>query len=275
MQAAVVGDYFLADRTLKSVTFFNTLPDKKAMCIYEVLRIDDGHPLLWEDHMERLINSFAVACKILWITPQQLLSKVKLLISANGFKEGNIKLEFRLFENGENQFLSYFIPASYPSDKQYAHGVVCGLLDAERHHPTAKIYNPAVRERANEIIAREDIFETILVNHLSYMTEGSRSNLFFIKDNTLITAPDETVLPGIMRKKVLELANQSNIPVEYRLSAVSELPKMEAVFITGTSLRALPVREIGAHAFNSQHAIYKTIKKELDKAMMFSKELNG
>ena len=43
------------------------------------------------------------------------------------------------------------------------------------------------------------------------ITEGSRSNIFFLKDETLVTAPDNAVLNGITRKHILEICRENSI----------------------------------------------------------------
>ncbi len=264
MQSVIKGEYFLMDRTLKSVNFFNASMPHGTVCIYEVIRITHANILFWNDHLQRLLNSFKVAEVQPLLRAECLLPRLKMLIAANSIDEGNIKLEYQFLTSEEQQFMAYFIPAVYPNKEQQTLGIKCSLQFSERHHPTAKIFNIEVRSKANTIIEQRDVYETLLVNHDNCMTEGSRSNLFFIKNDTLITAEDSVVLPGIIRKQTLDLARQAGIPIQYRAVSVEDVEEMDAAFISGTSPRLLAIAFIGRIAFKVDHPIFIKLKQLLD-----------
>ena len=261
MQSVIQGEYFLMDRTLKSVSFLNTSMCKSTTCIYEVIRVTHAKPLFWNDHLERLANSIKIAGFEPSIKLTGLLPKIKMLISTNAIQDGNIKLEFRYLSNGERQFMAYFTPTNYPNKEQEIDGIQCSFQFSERHHPTAKIYNAEVRGKANTIIEQREVYETILVNHDNCLTEGSRSNLFFIKDDALITAEDTIVLPGIIRKQILSIAKDEGISVYFRAVAMDEIDQMEAAFITGTSPRILPIALLGKVTFKVDHPLFIRLKQ--------------
>lgn len=264
MQSVILGQYFLMDRTLKSVNFFNGSFNDNELCIYEVFRIEKNTPLFLNEHLQRFENSIKIAGKQASIRISQLSSRLKMLYAANSISDGNVKLDLRYTSNGEQQFLAYFIPTNYPTQEQKDKGVQCTLQFSERHHPMAKIYNPEVREKANTIIEQRHVYETLLVNTDNCITEGSRSNVFFIKQNTLITADTSVVLPGIMRQHVIEIAQRLNITLDYRCLPVEEIEKVEAAFISGTSPRMLAINQIGQQVINVSHPLFLQLKNELE-----------
>ena len=241
------------DGTLKSIDFFIGACEPGCLDIYEVLRIQDHQPLFWTDHLQRLENSMNIGLKTSWLTQHQIRQKIDLLIASNSLSDGNIKLEFRFKQNGEQHFLAYFIPTRYPSADQYQKGVACCLLHAERTQPRAKIYNPQLRGAANQLIREKSVFETLLVDHNGFITEGSRSNVFFIRNQQLFTAPDETVLSGVIRKKVIEVIGDLQLPLHYKCMHYHDLSEVDAAFITGTSLRILPLSDIESSHLNPHH----------------------
>lgn len=252
------------DGTLKSVDFFIGTCESDCLDIYEVLRIQDHVPLFWKDHLSRLENSFVVGQKQCWLTPHQIKQKIDLLIATNSLSTGNIKLEFRFKSSGERHFLAYFLPTRYPSAEQYQMGVTSCLFHAERTKPTAKIYNPRLRGAANQIIHDKSVYETLLVDHNGLITEGSRSNVFFIRHNELVTAPDELVLSGVIRKKVLEIVRQLQLPITMQPLPFKELDTIEAAFITGTSPRILPLSDIETIHLNPSHPLIHQLTEELN-----------
>ncbi|MCU4155823.1 aminotransferase class IV [Carboxylicivirga sp. A043] len=252
------------DRTLKSVAFFNDSIGDDEVCIYEVFRIEASTPLFIDEHLNRLANSIEIAGYQAIVNNNQLKNRLKMLYSANNISNGNIKIDFRFSDRDTYQFMAYFTTAKYPSEKEYNEGIKCTLQFSERHHPKAKIYNPDVRGKANTIIEQRHVYESILVNSDNCLTEGSRSNLFFIKDNCLITADDSLVLGGIMRKQVLSIAQEKNIVVEFRAINIDELDQMEAAFISGTSPRLLAINHIDKAEYNVKHPLLVELRKALD-----------
>ncbi|MCG8580385.1 MAG: aminotransferase class IV [Bacteroidales bacterium] len=252
------------DRTLKSVNFFNSAIGDDETCIYEVFRIENFTPLFIDDHLERLKNSILIGGFTAQINIGQLKNRLKMLYSANSIADGNVKLDFRFTTDGNMQFMAYFMPVHYPNESEYNEGIICSLQFSERHHPKAKIYNAEVRGKANTIIEQRHVYETILTNSDNCLTEGSRSNLFFIKDNTLITADDSTVLGGIIRKQILQLANDKNINVVYRSVNMDELSDMDAAFISGTSPRMLAINHIDKTNYKTDHPLFTELRKALE-----------
>ncbi len=88
------------------------------------------------------------------------------------------------------------------------------------------------------------------MNAKGFITEGSRSNFFAVFGNSLITPPANQVLKGITRKMVISLAINNGIELIERPIHYSEIDKMNGAFITGTSLKVLPINAIASHRFN-------------------------
>lgn len=263
MQPVIEGQYFLMDRTLKSVSYFNASPAPDSICVYEVFRIERFKPLFINEHLERFKNTLKIAGLKPHLNIEGLRGSLNLLFSANNIENGNVKLDFRQMPSGESQFMAYFIQTNYPGENELTEGVKCALQFSERHHPEAKIYNPEVRDKADAIIEQQHIYETLLVNSENYLTEGSRSNLFFIKDYELITAGDTLVLPGIIRHKVIDLAKELNIPITYRTVHIDELNSMDAAFITGTTPRMLSISRIAEITYPISNSLFMQLRDTL------------
>ncbi len=273
MQPVIVGEYYLMGQTLKSVNYFNTEVDSVCTCVYEVVRFENSHLIFWQDHYSRLENSLKIAGQDYPLKFNQITSKIKLLIAANKLTEGLVKIDLYFHPKGEVLFKAYLTPLKVTTQDQQTNGIRCSLQFSQRHHPEAKIYNKDVRGKANTIIDQSQVYETILVNQENYLTEGSRSNVFFIKDHKLITADDSLVLPGIIRSKIITLARDNSYEIIFRAVSVEEIIEMEAVFITGTSPRLLPVKSIDKHNFNVNHPIM--IQLKLDLAKLIEDQVNN
>jgi branched-chain amino acid aminotransferase len=225
--------------------------------IYEVVRVINGVPLFFEDHLKRFYHSAWLLHLQIPLTETEVHSALIRLIKSNGIAEGNIRFSYCFRPCG--RFQAFFIPHSYPTASMVASGVNCGLYQALRSDPNVKAVQAGIRQGADKLMAENVWYEVLLVNENGRISEGSRSNVFFVKDGALITAPDEEILPGITRKKVIELADESGIPLHYESLHKDNLSMMDAVFLTGTSPKVLPVRRVGDLLFSIDNPLVKKL----------------
>ncbi len=246
-----IHKYFCFNGQIEPVDEF--IPSENEGGIYEVLRVVNGIPLFLEDHMERFHKSANIAGKTIRFSVSEIQEMLHRLINKNKVGEGNILISCK------TNLKAFFIPHKYPNEEQYRHGVVCGVLRAERENPNAKVFQTSVRQQANELIAENDFFEVLLVDHEERITEGSRSNVFFIKGNEIITPLAKQVLLGITRQKALDCAQKLGLKVTECDVHVNDLASFDAVFVTGTSPKILPVKKVAEFKFSSSNSILRSL----------------
>ncbi len=230
-----------------NLTLFNT-----NNTIYEVVRIIKGLPLFLEDHFNRLKKSFLIQGLEFNLNFSQFESNLIELSLRNQVFDGNVKFAFAVI----NQLPSYFygfIPHNYPIAEDYLKGVKTDLFWAERESPNAKVIQQYIRERANQQMIENGLYEVLLVDRDGLITEGSRSNVFFVKENRFYTAPACQVLVGVTRQKVLDCLTELGYTIVEKAVLASEISTCDAAFLTGTSPKVLPVNSIGNLVFNAQH----------------------
>lgn len=224
--------------------------------VYEVIRVIDGKPLFLENHLDRMKSSFKIINEKFELSYYEINNKIKKVIETENIMNGNIKLTYGIKEKVLNVF---FIEHSYPSDEMYEKGVKTILYFGERENPNAKIINENFREKVTNEIRKNNCYEAILVDRNGYITEGSKSNIFMIKDGVLLTSPVKAVLPGITRGEVIKVAKQCGIEtkeVEYKYSEIREL---DGMFICGTSPKILPINQVGHIKLNEKNKIIRTL----------------
>ena len=235
-------------------TFNSDLP------VYEVIRIIDGTPLFLEEHFGRLNHSMQIKNWEPDMEFEEFKDRIRQLIKLNQKRVGNIR--FQYFMSGdENSWVFSFIPHSYPTAEDYRNGVPIDLLFDERENPNAKVVQNEIRERSNEMISSRKLYEVLLVNRKGLITEGSRSNVFFVKDEVFYTAPSSMVLVGITRQKVMECLKILNCIVVEEAVSVCQLSQFDAAFLTGTSPKVLPIRSIGNQEFKVQLLSVEKLKE--------------
>lgn len=229
--------------------------------IYEVLRVIDGKPIFLENHLERMKNSFKLINKEFTLKYDEISAKINTLIKSENKAEGNIKITYGINEEALKVF---FIEHSYPSQDMYQNGVKTILYFGERENPNAKIVNSNFREKVNKEIVANNAYEAILVDRNGYITEGSKSNIFMVKDGELLTAPIKAVLPGVTRGEIIRIAERLGVrvkEVEYRYDEINNL---DGIFISGTSPKVLPINEVDNVKLNQNNDIIINLMWEYD-----------
>ena len=112
--------------------------------------------------------------------------------------------------------------------------------------PRGKIsgsYVTAALSKSEAVLAGAD--EAILLTESGAVSEGTVSNLFLVRDGTLVTPPVSAgILEGVTRRTVLTLAAELGVDVAERTVLRSELYVADEVMLTGTATELAPVIEV-------------------------------
>jgi len=254
------GKKFILNGELQPAELFDNSLVYEGDSVYEVIRMVKGNPIFFLDHMERLATSVKLQKKELLADVPKLRKDIISLTRSDKKLEANLKIVFN-YNNGSTNYLIYFIEPIYPSEDQYKRGVKGILYFAERKDPESKVINHKLRSSIYHKLILEGGYEAILVNENSLVTEGSRSNIFFLKGGTLVTSPDNVILNGITRKHILEICHENDIKVEFTCVKVDDISEYDAVFMTGTSPMVLPFYCIDDKFFNVKHPLIGKLRK--------------
>lgn len=261
----IQGKYFLRGNDLRETDEFNSSFIESGKNIYEVVRVMDGVILFLEDHLDRLFNSAIKSGLRPFVEHSEIKKLLKRLLRANQMVTGNIKIVFHYGNGeGEKKFKAYLIPYSYPVDEDYLTGVNTGIIKFTRPSPEIKNWSGDFRETVSQIKDKNSWYEVILENDEGYITEGSQSNVFVIKKKRIYTAPSGYILEGITRMKVFNICRSEKVALEEKAFKRNFLSSAETVFITGTSPKILPVRQVEDKIFKVSHPILSLLMKKYD-----------
>ncbi|MBU1214915.1 MAG: D-amino acid aminotransferase [Gammaproteobacteria bacterium] len=115
--------------------------------------------------------------------------------------------------------------------------------------------------------------EAILIRDDSFMTEGSASNIFVVKDGVLLAPPkNHLMLPGITYDVIFELADAHNIPHQVRKIMKEELFSADELLLTSSTREVLAITSVDGKPvgdgkpgamFARLYPLYQTFKKEI------------
>ncbi|MES2768015.1 MAG: aminotransferase class IV [Bdellovibrionota bacterium] len=131
------------------------------------------------------------------------------------------------------------------------------IFVTERLRNAKKALDPNIKSGnyLNNVLAynegeKEGAFETFMVNSQGHVTEGTTSNIFMVKNNTLITPPaNYDILVGITRGIVMEIAENIGLKVEEKGFDLKTLQSADEVFLTSSTREIVPVKDVNGKTF--------------------------
>lgn len=242
--------------------------------IFETIKIIRKKVVFAEDHYFRLMASARMLRMQLSMefTLEYFENEIIRLVDVQNLMDARVRITvFRKaggYYNPKSNEVDFLIEASelnietkdtYEVELYKDHYVYSGLLS------TIKSTNRLINILSSIFMEENSYDNCILLNEKKQLVEAVNGNLFLVIDATLITpALTEGCIKGIVRKKILEIANKDpNFKVEEREISPFELQKADEVFITNTIAGIQPVT-------NYRRKEYTTVT-----AKEFSKKLNA
>lgn len=231
--------------------------------VYSSLKVVGGKLFFPEFHVDRLLDS---AKRIELLHPfsrQQLISWLNELVVANRLSDHLIRvLLIGDPDNGDAALFCAFVVGGltfYP-DSFYTHGVKVITYAGERLFPQSKTKNLLLGFLALREATKQGALEALLVDQEGSIREGTRSNFYALRENTIICPPADLVLEGITKKFVLE-AVQGTFAVQESRIFEKNIDNYEEFFLTSTSMNVMPISQINGEKVSGTLEATKIIQK--------------
>jgi branched-chain amino acid aminotransferase len=206
-----------------------------------------------QDHLDRLEKSARLYYMDLPHSKEEIREATHELIVRNGFKgcyirplvwRGHGPMGLNPLENPVEAMV-----AVWEWGKQK--GVRAKVSSWRRISPDSLIpHAKASGQYLNSVLAKIESMkagyeEAIMLDQRGVVCEGTGENVFVVKDGAVCTPPQTaSILDGINRKSVMEIARDLGYEVVERDIARAELGLADEVFLTGTAAELVPLREI-------------------------------
>jgi D-alanine transaminase len=222
--------------------------------VYEVIPIVNGKLVDYDAHMERLDRSLG-ELRMAWPCSKEEMRVMHVeLIKRNALKEGIIYMQVtrgvadRMF-NFPKEIKSSLV--AFPQ--------VMSLVDNPNARTGVKVVTtPDIRWLRRDIksvmllapvLGKQDAYEKGAAEGWmvedGYVTEGTSSNAYIVKDNVLITRPlSNRILAGCTRRALFRLAQDHGVKIEERLFTPQEAYAADEAFLTSASQFVMPIVEI-------------------------------
>ncbi len=242
------------------------IPENIENKVYEVMRIIDGKVLYFEEHMDRMEASIQFYDPGFIIDREKIIQLIRDLLNHTKASNNNIRIEGYL-DNDKCHLIGFIVEGIYPDAKMYENGVHVKTLEYERKDPSVKYINHDYKEFVSGFIEKEKIYEALLF-HEGKITEGSRSNVFFIKGNEVYSADSSEVLSGITRAKLAETLMNMGIDIIEKDISKKDINSYDAAFLTGTSIHVLPINKIDDMKYDIENKLLRKIMKAFEQTVL-------
>jgi len=201
--------------------------------LYETFRTLDFRPVFLQAHLDRLFSSANRIGLNIEFTQSDILDMLSKVI--HDFQDPNQRVRILAVPNKLIVYTSYL-----NLDPSIYNGVSAITYKASREHPEIKTTDYHACLTAWKAAVNAGCFEAILMDGSGILYEGSRSNLFWVKDGKLFTRKED-VLPGTTRQIII---NHSSVSIQYNTLNSMDLSNIDEVFLTNSGSGIIPVTSI-------------------------------
>ncbi len=243
--------------------------------VFETIRTFNGQPFRLRDHIERLyigLRTLEIDCGL---TAAEMEAATLQTIERNQlcFADG---LDFQIVHNVSRGPLAFY-HSVFADGLQPTVTINCwpltwhlaALVDAyvsgvhavipsQRAVP-ARLIDPKIKNRSRIYyqIANLQAHKVdpqawaLLLDEDGFLTEGTGSNFFLVKENRLLTPEPRNILRGITRQAVLELAERLELPCQECNLEPYDVMTADEAFFTSTPFSIMPATRFNGHAINT------------------------
>ncbi|CCQ34369.1 Branched-chain amino acid aminotransferase protein [Halorhabdus tiamatea SARL4B] len=241
---------------------------------FETLRAYGGEVLAWDAHADRLERTCERLGFARAIPPRDdLRDRIAETLAANDLADAYVKLSI---SRGVQAGKLTPDPAVDPTIVVMVDSLPRGGIDGDpvwdspatvRTAETRKIPDDALpaavktHNYLNGILARLELQqgidgdpadEALLFDTDEYLAEGATSNVFFVAGGVLYTpTADQSILPGVTRSMVLDLAREEGLPVETGRYEREELLGADEAFLTNTTWELRPIEAVDGESIGA------------------------
>lgn len=245
------NEFYLIDEEVTPIEEIEIFDDLVGKGVYEVIKVQKNVPMFLEDHLERFFKSIDALGYKCDLTLENIKNRVDFLIDKNPKGDRNLKLIFSETKDGTFKLLIFFIDTVFPDEKLYKEGIKTVTINLQREDPNIKIQRNWYKEKVGNFLKEKEAYEALLVDDEGFITEGSRSNIFYVIGDEIITTQGDKVLLGITREYVLKVIEKLGYKLVNKTLNIRDLKDIDGAIMTGTGVGVIPISTIDSYNINS------------------------
>ena len=211
------------------------------------------------EHVNRLFDSAQIGDIKIPYSKREISEACKETLRVNQLKEGYIRPIVFIGEGvmgvypGDNPIQVAIITWSwgaYLGEGALEKGIRIKVSSYTRHHVNVMMTKAKIcGNYVNSVLAKREVMkmgydEALMLDTEGYVSEASGENIFMVKNEVLKTTPLTSILPGITRDAVIQIAKAKKITLLEERFTRDELYTAQEAFFTGTAAELTPIREV-------------------------------
>jgi branched-chain amino acid aminotransferase len=236
-----------------------------------------------DEHLERLERSAKLYYMDMPFSREQLREATHELIARNGFRScyirpliyrGHGPMGLNPLDNPVDAMIACWEWGAYLGEEGKKNGVRARVSSWRRISSDSLIpMSKASGQYLNSVLAKIEAQksgyeEAILLDDKGHVCEGTGENVYVVRDGVISTPPaTASILWGINRMSILEIAKDLGYEVVERDIARSEMPLADEMFLSGTAAELVPVREIDDIEIGPPGPITRELQTAFDDAL--------
>lgn len=230
----------------------------KGKGVFETMRISRGKVFFLAEHLRRLWKGLRALGLVCPYTKKEVEDRVGALLRENRFKEGRMRLTVWR-ERKETRISIAASLQPVPSPTAYRKGfAACAYprpLKAGSFGGDVKSIEYRFYLQAYAYARRRGCDEAILLNRQGAVVEGSRTNIFFVRNGVLLTPALTTrCLKGVTRRVILRLARSLNLRARSMTVGLSCVLTADEAFLTNSSWGVMPLVRLNGRRISDGQA---------------------
>jgi branched-chain amino acid aminotransferase len=218
------------------------------------------------EHVDRLFGSAHIMLMTIPFGKKELADAIRETVRANKLEECYIRPlvfigagEMGLYcpDNPIRVAVIAWPWGAYLGEEGLKNGIRAKISSFTRHHVNVSMTRAKVSGYyVNSILAKREVKsggydEAILLDPEGYVSEGTGENIFLVRNGAIKTTPLTSILEGITRNSIMQLARERGLVVLEERFTRDELYIADEVFMTGTAAELTPIREVDDRAIGT------------------------
>jgi branched-chain amino acid aminotransferase len=212
-----------------------------------------------DEHIERLFSSAHIFLMEIPFSEKEIKDAIIRTVKVNKIRECYIRplayigygaMGLYPNENPVNVSIAAWPWGAYLGDKGLNEGIRVRTSSFIRSHVNANMTRGKVcGYYVNSQLAKKEAIadgydEAVLLDTEGYVSEGSGENIFIVRKGKIKTTPLTSILEGITRNSIIQIAHDNKIKVTEERFTRDELYISDEAFFTGTAAEVTPIREV-------------------------------
>lgn len=214
--------------------------------VFETAGVHDGKIFAWDEHVVRLKKGLKLLKIVMPQTEKYFLEASRKVIHKNKMNDCNLRIS--VWKDTKINFAVAARRRQKISAKEFQNGFKAAIsphIHPKRQFSSVKSLEYSLFRKAFIAAKEKKCDEAILINGSKNVVEGSRTNLFLVKNGRIITPPVSSgCLNGVARNYIIALCRELKNPCDVKNFKVEDLMNADEVFCTNSSLGLMPITAI-------------------------------